>query len=321
MRIMVFDVPAEYGGALSILKQYYNDACADKDNEWIFVVSKPQLPDTDNVKVARLPWAKKSWFHRLWFDNVYALQLVRKFKPDKVISLQNTMVKADECFQELYVHQALPFCEKRFAFREHKKFWIYQNIISKMIFRSIKKCDSIIVQTSWMKEAVVQKTGISKDKITIIPPKVDIQSDCSYKQTDEKIFFYPANGAVYKNHKAIYSAVYDLISQGYKNFKVVLTLEKNEKNLEIEKKTGGIIEFAGYLPKERINEYYSKSVVLFPSYVETFGLPLLEARLSGCPIIASDCAFSKEILDGYDNARFFDPFDYAGLAEFMKKHL
>ena len=318
---MVFDVPAEYGGALSILKQYYNDACADKDNEWIFVVSKPELPDTDNVKVARLPWTKKSWLHRLWFDNVYALQLVRKFKPDKVISLQNTMIKAGGCFQELYVHQALPFCEKRFTFGENRKFWIYQNIISKMIFRSVKKCDSIIVQTSWMKDAVVHKTGIREDKITIIPPKVNIQNDYLYKKTDEKIFFYPANAAVYKNHKAIYNAVYDLISQGYKDFKVVLTLEKTEKNLEIEKKTGGIIEFAGYLPKEKINEYYSKSVLLFPSYVETFGLPLLEARVGGCPIIASDCAFSKEILDGYEKVDYISPFSIDDLVNVMKKYL
>ena len=43
MKIMVFDVPAVSGGALSILNQYYNKACNDTNNEWIFVVSKPLL--------------------------------------------------------------------------------------------------------------------------------------------------------------------------------------------------------------------------------------------------------------------------------------
>ena len=51
MRIMVFDVPAEYGGALTILNQYYNTAIKDKENEWIFVVSTPKLKETDNIKI------------------------------------------------------------------------------------------------------------------------------------------------------------------------------------------------------------------------------------------------------------------------------
>ena len=65
MRIMVFDVPAESGGALTILKQYYDRAINDKDNQWLFVISTPYLNETENVKVLRYPWIKKSWFHRL----------------------------------------------------------------------------------------------------------------------------------------------------------------------------------------------------------------------------------------------------------------
>lgn len=318
MRIMVFDVPAEYGGALSILKQYYEEACSDAANEWIFVVSKPELAETDNVKVIRLPWVKKSWLHRLYFDRFSTSKLVQKYKPDKVISLQNTMVQANKCFQELYVHQALPFCEKRFSFFENKKFWIYQNVISKMINKSIKKCDSIIVQTGWMRDAVIAKTGIDNQKIRIIPPKTSVDTMVQYKKTDENLFFYPASRAVYKNHTVIYKAVQQLLAQGYNNFKVILTLEKNETQMQIEKETHGVIEFCGYLDRAAMNEYYSKSVLLFPSYVETFGLPLLEARVAGCPVIASDCAFSKEILKDYSGAQFFNPFDSNKLAELMK---
>ena len=60
---------------------------------------------------------------------------------------------------------------------------------------------------------------------------------------------------------------------------------------------------------------YAHSVLLFPSYVESFGLPLLEARLTGTYVIASNCPFSREILDGYEKALFFDEMDYKMMAE------
>lgn len=61
---MVFDVPAESGGALSILNEYYENAVNHKDKsiDWIFVLSKPELESTDNIKVLRYPWIKKVGF-------------------------------------------------------------------------------------------------------------------------------------------------------------------------------------------------------------------------------------------------------------------
>ena len=321
MRIMVFDVPAEHGGALSILKEYYVKAEKETANEWIFVISKPELEERENIKVVRLPWVKKSWFHRLYFDKIYSARLIKKYMPDKVISLQNTVVNAKGVYQELYVHQPLPFCEKRFTFKENKIFWIYQNIISRMIIRSIRKADKIIVQTKWMRDAVCKKSKISVDKAEIIQPDVVIPDGLSYKKDEQNLFFYPASGAVYKNHDIIYKAASLLVEEGYEDFKIILTKKKptdfSTKFKDIENK----IEFCGRIDREKVYDYYSKSVLLFPSYIETFGLPLLEARKINSPVIASNCAFCREILTGYDKATFFDPFDYIEMAGFMKKYI
>ena len=40
---------------------------------------------------------------------------------------------------------------------------------------------------------------------------------------------------------------------------------------------------------------FKKSILLFPSYDETFGLPLIEASSIGTPIVASNKDFVKEI--------------------------
>jgi glycosyltransferase involved in cell wall biosynthesis len=82
--------------------------------------------------------------------------------------------------------------------------------------------------------------------------------------------------------------------------------EVQEKNLPI--------AFIGKITLDEVYDYYSKSILIFPSYIETFGLPMLEAKMHGSPILASDCAFSHEILDGYDRAKFFNPFKVEELA-------
>ena len=75
----------------------------------------------------------------------------------------------------------------------------------------------------------------------------------------------------------------------------------------------------GTITQEQVYEIMQKSVLLFPSYIESYGLPLKEARSIGTLILASDTAFAREILDGYENAYFFNPFNPEELAVLMKK--
>lgn len=162
MKILVFNVAAEHSGALTILKQYYDLAVNDTENQWTFVISTPVLLETDNVKVLRYAWVKKSWFHRLYFDRFVAPKIAEQIKADEVISLQNVVVRGIKVKQTLYLHQPLPFIEKRYGITEDFMAWVYQNIISRMIFNSVRKADCVIVQTNWMKEACVRKIKVVK---------------------------------------------------------------------------------------------------------------------------------------------------------------
>ena len=76
-------------------------------------------------------------------------------------------------------------------------------------------------------------------------------------------------------------------------------------------------EWLGRIERERVFEMYQKSVLLFPSYIETFGYPPAEASAIGTLVLASDCPFCHEVLSGYENAYYFDPFDPVKLADLM----
>jgi glycosyltransferase involved in cell wall biosynthesis len=56
------------------------------------------------------------------------------------------------------------------------------------------------------------------------------------------------------------------------------------------------IKFLGYLPREDLRWLYAGAqMFVFPSLYEGFGLPLLEAMTSGCPIITSNVASMPEV--------------------------
>ena len=64
-------------------------------------------------------------------------------------------------------------------------------------------------------------------------------------------------------------------------------------------------------------EYYTKGTLVFPSYIESFGYPMAEARQVGTLVLAADTPFAREVLADYKNAYFFDPFKPEELASLM----
>lgn len=308
-RIVVYDVAASASGALSVLNDFYAEVrnYNNKSIHWIFVISTPNLEETENIKVIRAPWVKKNWLCRLFFDYFIAPRIISEEKADKILSLQNTLVPNTYIPQVLYLHQPLPFVEYRFTLLESPLFWTYQNIIANFIYSSVKKAEEVIVQTHWMKDACVEKTKVSPDNIMVIPPVINIvpKKLFAYENMDIPTFIYPATPLIYKNHKVIIEACKQLVKEGVTNFRVIFTMTGRENKLarKLKEETDKYdlpIEFVGVLRREELFEWYSKAILLFPSYIETFGMPLLEAMIHNSLIIANNTIFIKDIFNNYN---------------------
>lgn len=318
MRIIINDIAASGGGAMSILKSfcnYLNESEGAREHEWIFILSEKHIQETDNIKIIVLDNVKKSRFGRLIFDIYSGKRFISKLKPDVVVSFQNTIVFGLKCPQILYLHQSIPFQNvKRFSFvnTDERRLAVYQFIIGALIKKSIKRADKTVVQTRWLKNAVIKSTKISNEKIMeVFPPTKEYSK---YKREGTFVpnsFFYPASNYKYKNHKCIYDASNILNKKGHTNYEIYLTIDS-----DISKRN---IHYLGKLPIESVMEKYNTSTLIFPSYIESVGLPLIEASQMGTIILAADCPYSREVLHGYENAYFFDPFDPSQLASLMEK--
>ena len=324
MKIVVINTAASNGGALSILKDFYNYIrLNDTQNEWIFILSDNYIESTENIRVIVKKEPKLNWLKRLKWEFIDGAKFINNLKADVVISMQNTMSINIKSKKLIYLHQPLPFQdEKKFSFfkRQELKMAIYQYVIGTFIKKSINNVDKVIVQTEWMKKSVLKKTSKLDSDVIVVSPNID-NMDLQVKDNyfEQNKFFYPASAAIYKNHKCIIDAVKILVKEGINNFVVELTIdEKNCKNLDITKEIQENIKFINHIKREEVFEKYRESVLIFPSYIETFGLPLLEAREIGSVIFASNCNFSKEILNDYKNKYYFNPFKSEELANLMK---
>lgn len=329
-KILIYDLHASESGALSILMDLYDDVVRkeDKNVVWDFIVSTPLLNSTSHIASKRFPWVKKSWLHRFFFEHFYSKKIIENMAPDVLLSLQNFGVKNYKGKQLVYLHLPFVLTDYRFEIkRDGIRLWLYQNIIKYFIWNSYNDVDMVIVQTEWMKRTLLSKAKISLDKIRIVYPKINLDSINQYKdnQIHRKVFFFPATAFAYKNHFLILEACEWLKRQHICDFKVIFTLNSKgktgyEKRLVDYIKTYNLtnIEFCGMIGREQVFELYSRSVLLFPSLVESFGMPLLEARFSGSFVLSARTPFAEEILKGYSNGYFYSGDDSRQLALLMK---
>ena len=110
MRIVVNDIAASTGGALTVLRDFYN--CVkenDRENEWVFLLGDHLLEETENIKIRILKDVKASGIKKLCFDFFTGRKYIRSLNPDVVISLQNIITFGLKVPQLVYIHQSIPF--------------------------------------------------------------------------------------------------------------------------------------------------------------------------------------------------------------------
>ncbi len=258
-----------------------------------------------NISVICRQDVKASSKNRLKFELFTGKAFVEGLKADVVFSLQNTLPKGLKCKKAvLYVHQPLGFqTVKKFSLLKasERHLAAYQYLYSPLILSSVKRADITIVQTAWMKDAVMERTGIKDGRVREVAPQIpDISSYGDGRVFDAKSFFYPAGDIIYKNHAVIDEAMELLRKEGINDISMTYTRDAP-------------------LSRDEVCARYFESSLVFASYIETYGLPLAECAQTGNPIIAADTPFARQILKDYEKAYFFDPFDAKGLKELMKK--
>jgi glycosyltransferase involved in cell wall biosynthesis len=133
----------------------------------------------------------------------------------------------------------------------------------------------------------------------------------------ENFLFFAGNMEPRKNLPRLIDALELLHNSGFKvPLHVAGPLGWKHKELRDKIEASPIrdsIKFVGYLSEEELQAQYLKcKAVIYPSYYEGFGLPVLEAFSMNTPVLTSKGTVMEEIAG--DLALYFDPFDPVSIA-------
>lgn len=172
-----------------------------------------------------------------------------------------------------------------------------------------------IVQTPLMKKLLQDDLKIDSDNCHVYP-FYKIGSNKSSLDKTSNNFIYSSSSISHKNHKRLIEAFVFVANRVNLEITLHLTIDNNGQ-LSLVLPNNLKIIFHGTLSIDRVNKLYNTSeFAIYPSLVESFGLPLIEAANHGCKVIASDLPYVHEIIEP---SLTFDPYSVDSISTSILK--
>jgi glycosyltransferase involved in cell wall biosynthesis len=311
-------------GTLEILKQCLAEA--SQLNGWrvTAIVHDAKLVDVLGVCYLERKEIKGSWLRRIYFEYVECKRIEAELQPDYWLSLHDMSPSLRTTPQGVYCHNAM--CFYRFSLSEViKDFKLYMfSKIYELIYKiNINKNRTVIVQQQWIRQEFFKRFGC-KNVLVAHPNNDDVEVDISAIKRKGWRFFYPAVPRFYKNFEVILEAWKSLCENPDWDGELVVTVNElsGSYGRGLLKRFGGLkgVNFAGRLTRSQVQQMYLQSdCLIFPSKLETWGLPITEAKHVGLAILVADRLYAREAVGNYAGVEFFPVDDSAALASLMLK--
>lgn len=177
----------------------------------------------------------------------------------------------------------------------------------------------LIVQTRSMQDAVQRHLGAEAQVMPFIGETTPVAA--AAHQADLPRFLYPASAEPHKNHGLLLAAWHLLDKWGIRS-ELHLTVEPGSpvaRSIHLARDAGLAIVNHGPLEPEALQALYGRcSALVFPSRLESFGLPLLEARRAGLAIVAAELDYVRDVVEPDQT---FDPGSALSLARAVRRLL
>lgn len=318
------------GGPLSILQdclEYLDKNLYVEFNIVAFVHNK-SLFKLNNITLFEVLKSRKSYIYRLYYEYIWFYFKSKELQPYLWFSLHDITPNVKAQIRAVYCHNPSPFY--KITLRE---FFIepslgYFNKFYKFLYLiNLNKNKYIVVQQNWLREKFKNEFK-SKAQIVVAYPTINNNNHVNKTVYDSKRkikFFFPAFPRVFKNFECACEAAEMLLKKGLE-LELILTISgtENKYSKYLLKKYGNIsgIVFLGSLKRERVFEIYQEcDVIVFPSKLETWGLPITEAKEFSKPVLIADLPYAHETVGNYKKVSFFDPTNSNMLASLMEKFI
>ncbi|WP_435419184.1 glycosyltransferase [Parerythrobacter aurantius] len=313
------------GGPLTVLRESLASAVEVLPPEWeiMALVHDAKLIDLPRVRAVAIPDAKAAWWRRLRWEWFGFARLSKQWKADVWLSLHDITPRVSAGRQAVYCHNPAPFY--RLSLREtmqEPKLWLF-NLFYAWLYRlNIRRNSHVIVQQEWLRHEFRKRFG-PLPMLVAHPAADQTPRTGILRETGRQVFLYAAFPRVFKNFEVIGEAVSLLVNRGVTEFEVRFTIDGSENRYAawLKQRFGHLaqLRFIGLQPPDAMPDLYAEATVaLFPSRLETWGLPITEAKGQGLPMLVADLPYAHETVGEYDLVSFFDPLSPDRLARLME---
>lgn len=328
--IIISAINFRNGGPLSILQDClsYADKSLYSDYRIIALVhNKNLLKKMENIEFIEFPKSVSSYLYRIYYEYFYFKKISQQLNPWLWLSLHDMTPNIHAQLQAVYCHNPSPFYTITF-----KEFWLdpkffFFNLFYKYLYKiNIQKNQFVIVQQEWLRHKFESFFG--NKNIIVAHPEIKLDQHTHLREeTDNEQtyhFFFPTLPRVFKNIDVICQAVKILNTKDIPPFKVTLTINGTENRYAnaLYKSYKDIkgLAFIGKISRDEVFHIYQNTdCLIFPSKLETWGMPITEFQNYDKPMLIADLEYAHETVGNYKKTKFFHPDDPENLAKQMEK--
>jgi glycosyltransferase involved in cell wall biosynthesis len=322
LRVLINGLHAKSGGGVTYLREILPHFAADTRVSWHLLLSESQLqlfPEIDSRITLHAPETPSGMKGLLIWEQLRLPRLAKEWGIDVTFSPAN--------YGPLFAPKPVILLRNALAVGEEDKRWdkrLYWAVLAAVTWLSIKTAKKIIAVSAYTRDAIAKSDA---ERVKIIHHGVSESFSPGLGAYAQPPFLL-AVGDLYiqKNLHGLIEA-FARLKKDFPDLRLKLAGRPIDADYAARLKTSvarlGLsaeVEFLGGVSSEALRELYRHSAVfVFPSTVETFGNPLVEAMACGAVIASSNRAAMPEILG--EAGLYFNPDDPAEMAEIIARLL
>jgi alpha-1,3-rhamnosyl/mannosyltransferase len=331
MRLLIYAPAARMGGARAHVLGLVPELAAIAPEDEVFLVAQPdligELPELPPTWTLRPDEAQgKSFLGRFAWEQRILPRIADRWRADVLLSFGSFVPLRAPCATVLEAGNALPFTRAYWQVlsREPWRSQLEDRARWALLRASLRAAERVLAPTRAMRQDVVTR-------MPDLLPKVDVAlwgvapvfRSVRWNNPPGDVVLGVSKHGINKEFDVLIAALPQL-RHTWPDLRLVLTGTPDEsrfsrRSVALARRLGVLEQvcFAGDVPNAKVPELIQGArLLVYPTWCESFGLPLAEALAMGAPAVAADIPACREV--GGNTALYYAPGDPVSLADAIR---